>query len=389
MDLDSKRMEDGGDVASDRLFNRTLGENYDRVDYAPGVEPRLEHERLLGIGALFGCCPAGRDVLDLGCGWGVPLARAAAMGGDRLTGLDISRRALAQAEARCAPFGSRCRLEHVDLLDVRPEDLGTYDLVYNVGVYYVAPEAVRRRLVDLIGRCVGPGGIAVVTYYAGPMADIRERVYRLLREASDSASSPSAAVAAARSGLAALKQQIQQTTWKDMLLEELDRIGRAPDSLLYHEGLNSSFAAVETLVLAREMERYGLHFLAYSGPGPSLSVPSSSTRAAAASTYDLSRGGYRYAVFGKPPGSAFDIRTPLVTWQASLTRTLQPDGSVKYVNIESGRSVVVTRPAIGALVDRLVAGPANWQQLVAAAGTAASAEPPAVEAQSALTKLWQ
>jgi SAM-dependent methyltransferase len=57
-----------------------------RYDQAYGAETKYQ----LWISELSGRIPAGGTVLDLGCGSGVPVARALATVGHRVTGVDIS-----------------------------------------------------------------------------------------------------------------------------------------------------------------------------------------------------------------------------------------------------------------------------------------------------------
>jgi SAM-dependent methyltransferase len=95
---------DEGEDRAARAFNARAAERYDALAYAPQPEPMLDLEKVLGLGLLYGCGPVGApEVLDIGCGAGVQLARAAGQTGGRLVGTDISRAACAQAEKMLPP----------------------------------------------------------------------------------------------------------------------------------------------------------------------------------------------------------------------------------------------------------------------------------------------
>lgn len=104
---------------------------------------------------------AGRDVLDVGCGAGVDLARFA-RGGARITGVDIADAAVALARANLAQHSLPARLlvadgERLPFPDAR------FDYVFAHGV--VQYTANGRRLVEEVHRVLKPGGTAVFQAY--------------------------------------------------------------------------------------------------------------------------------------------------------------------------------------------------------------------------------
>ena len=90
-----------------------------------------------------------------------------ALTGGKLVGVDISREACARARQRCARYGDRARIICADFLDLDPERLGRFDLIYNIGVIFVTPPPIQESIVNLIARCLKPGGAAVLSYYTG------------------------------------------------------------------------------------------------------------------------------------------------------------------------------------------------------------------------------
>lgn len=103
---------------------------------------------------------AGRRLLELGCGIGLPAIAAAAAGYESLA-TDYYAEALEFTEANALRNG----VEGVDtrLVDWRrlPEDLGTFDLVVAADVLYEKPQAAL--VVSVIEQCLSEDGLAIVT----------------------------------------------------------------------------------------------------------------------------------------------------------------------------------------------------------------------------------
>ncbi len=152
-----------------RAVNARIATAYDVMPFDSEAIPGIDPVRVLGVGALYGAAPAGDsfDILDLGCGTGVQMARLGGLTKGRIVGADLSVSACAAARARCAAFGSRVEVICGDLLDLEPARLGQFDLIYNVGVLYVTPPEVQRHVLSLMASCLKPGGVALLSYYAG------------------------------------------------------------------------------------------------------------------------------------------------------------------------------------------------------------------------------
>jgi SAM-dependent methyltransferase len=103
----------------------------------------------------------GRDVLEVGCGAGVDLARFA-KGGARVTGVDLARSAIDLARTNFAQQGLAGEFHVADGEDLPFPD-GRFDLVYAHGVVqYTARPA---RLVAECRRVLKPGGTAIFQVY--------------------------------------------------------------------------------------------------------------------------------------------------------------------------------------------------------------------------------
>jgi len=103
---------------------------------------------------------AGKRLLELGCGIGLPAIAAAAAGYEALA-TDYYAEALEFTEANAQRNG----VEGVDsrLVDWRrlPDDLGVFDLVVAADVLYEKPQAAL--VVTVIEQCLAEGGLAIVT----------------------------------------------------------------------------------------------------------------------------------------------------------------------------------------------------------------------------------
>ena len=146
-----------------KALNEAIADDYSAHVYDPVPVSFLDVERLFGQAALFGELGRPADVLDLACGTGAQLARIAEQVGGRLVGTDISPEPVRIARERLSRFGDRAEIMCADLLETDPASLGQFDLILNIGVIYVTPPAVQRRILELIGQCLRPGGVAVIS----------------------------------------------------------------------------------------------------------------------------------------------------------------------------------------------------------------------------------
>jgi cyclopropane-fatty-acyl-phospholipid synthase len=103
----------------------------------------------------------GMRVLDLGCGWGGFAAYAAEHYGVHVVGYTVSRAQVRWAAARYAHLPIDIRLD-----DYRHAS-GTFDAVVSIGLMeHVGPKNYRGYM-ELVDRCLAPGGIAFVHTIGG------------------------------------------------------------------------------------------------------------------------------------------------------------------------------------------------------------------------------
>src|SRR5579872_5060838 len=99
----------------------------------------------------------GKQVLEVGCGAGVDLARFARGGAD-VTGVDLAASAIALARANFEQQGLHGRFDVADG-EALPFPGETFDLVFAHGVVQYTPSP--RRLIDECRRVLRPGGSAI------------------------------------------------------------------------------------------------------------------------------------------------------------------------------------------------------------------------------------
>jgi SAM-dependent methyltransferase len=352
-----------------RVVNAKIGQNYDTLPYDCRPDPDLDPERVLGLAALYGCAPdagADIDILDLGCGTGTQIERLGALTGGKLVGADISREACERARQRCSKYGDRVRIICADFLDLDPGDIGSFDLIYNIGVIYVTPPSMRQSILNLIVRCLRPGGVALLSYYTGSFGLLRAGLYRTLRAALDPSLDREAAIRKARERIEHIAGHLPSTgPLRKFMVEMLHYVSSQSDTMLFHEGLNHAFDAMETAGLESMLCGRGVHFLNYLTPTPFGILPVPRERALAADALDFAVGSYRHAVFGKPVGApqAVNLRSPLVRWQTRLLRAeskIAYGESATFQDSVTKRIVPVMRPAMQAALDELATGPCTW-----------------------------
>ena len=283
-------------------LNAKIAAGYDQVPYDPPASPGLDPAHVFALAARYGF---GRDhtaidILDLGCGTGAQLERCATLTTGRLVGTDLSKTACARAAARTERFKDRCHVICADAMTLPAGELGAFDLVYHVGVLYVTPPEVQRRMLALIADTLKPGGLAVISYYAGTIPLLMAGLHRTLRGSVDPALPPDAQIRAARAQIQSIAAIIAKGNGDQRMMQGvLQQVHNTPDVIFFHEMLNQSFGALSTAELEAALAPKGVHFLNWMQPAPFEANATPQARAATADAYALAGGGYFYGVFGK------------------------------------------------------------------------------------------
>lgn len=138
---------------------------------------RLEPEILAF--ARFGDA-AGKDVLEIGVGLGADHANFAKHGA-RLTGIDLTDRAIEHTKRRLEKFGLKSNLAIGDAENL-PFRSASFDMVYSWGVLHHSPNT--KISIEEVHRVLRPGGVAKIMIYhkysmVGYMLWIRYALLRL------------------------------------------------------------------------------------------------------------------------------------------------------------------------------------------------------------------
>jgi SAM-dependent methyltransferase len=349
-----------------RAVNAEIARNYDAFIYESQPRPLLDVSRICGAASVFGPIRYPSDILDLGCGSGSQLASVMSQVSGRGVGIDISPEHCRRAQARIAPFADRTRIICGDLLEIDPEALGEFDIIYCIGVIYVTPPEVQRRIVEMICRCLRPGGVAVMSYYAGSVPVLRANLHRTLR-AECSGLEPASAIAKARSRLDEIGRTLEGAPSTDMLRHAISDTSRLSDLIFFHEVLNNAFDPVQTSAIAGTLSQHGVGFASYLPPLETGDGQSSMLRAVAADLADFIRGEYRHAVFVRwqgPSKARFAARPSM--WESRVTRHKSGEllGEQKFFVDGTDTTVSIRNPAATAMFDCLIDGPHSWSELI-------------------------
>ena len=351
-----------------RAVNAKIAAAYEHVPYDDPAILGIDPAEVFGVAALYGAGPAQAsfDVLDLGCGRGKQLERVGAMTTGRLVGTDLSQAACDLAAARCAALGSRCRIVCADFLDLDPSDLGQFDLIYNIGVLYVTPPEVQRRILEMIAACLKPGGVAVISYYFGTAPLLMGGLQQMLKLAVDPTAAPAAQIAAARARLQEIAAAVgRQGGDQRAMMAVLQQVNARGDTIFFHEMLNQAFTAISTSSLESALGAHGVHFLSWMPSGSFGAIDSPRERALSADVTELTAGNYHYSVFAKGPAGETNPRVPTVRWQTRLARTGQTnEGKPVFRDPALGLNLNAAAVTATAL-DRLATGPLSWTDVAA------------------------
>ena len=239
---------------------------YDEVAY-PSLSHSIMHPEVMATLARLYALPAADidacRVLELGCGDGahiIPIAEA--YPGSSFVGVDLSRRAVGRGEADIAALGLKnIRLEVADLLDWRPEP-ASFDYVVAHGLYAWTPPEVREAVMAIIGRALGEGGLALLSYNVAPGCNLRLIVREMVELEVRGVQAPAERAAAAHAALTAALADINPVHPLSIALEaEVRRwTEMAPESLL-HDILAPCYVPARLPDVVAHGARHGLAYL--------------------------------------------------------------------------------------------------------------------------------
>jgi len=161
-------MTEGLDLAVDP--REIVADGYDTIAerYYEWSDARPSAVRLRWLARALEHIPPGADVLDLGCGAGVPITRALAAG-RQVTGIDISARQIELARA-AVPEATFVQAD-MTALDIAPASLDAVVAFYSLTH---VPRAHLPELLAAVRRWLRPGGILIASMGAQDSPDAVE-----------------------------------------------------------------------------------------------------------------------------------------------------------------------------------------------------------------------
>jgi len=140
-----------------------FGKNW--ASYARLVTEAQIEESIIGLRRLAGGDLAGKRFLDIGCGSGLHALAALRLGAREVVALDIdpdsveTTRALLQRYADGQPWSA----SQASVFELRPDTIGTFDVVYSWGVLHHTGDMLRA--VRAAASLVAPGGQFILALY--------------------------------------------------------------------------------------------------------------------------------------------------------------------------------------------------------------------------------
>lgn len=241
--------------------------DYEDFLYCDFPHPETHPDRLACLGTLLGLSPTSPDqcrVLELGCGLGGNLiGLAVALPGSSFVGIDRSAKQIAAGQEVISTLGlSNIALHAQDILEfAQSESLGTFDYILCHGIYSWVPPPVRAAILQIIGRCLSPQGIAYVSYNTLPGWHMRGMVRELLRRHAGDGTHTER-LARARAFLTMLESvPSDRSPAHAYLSSEVRLLGQLGDEYLFYEHLVDENQPLYFRDFAEAAARVGLQYL--------------------------------------------------------------------------------------------------------------------------------
>ena len=222
----------------------------------------------------------GFDYCELGCGQGATANTLAACNSrGRFHAVDFNPAHIAHARALASEAGLTNIEFHEksfrQMLDARADALPQFDFITLHGIYtWVGPET-RREIVEVLSRCVKPGGVVAVSYNSLPGWTGGIPIQHLLmeharhgRQRSDRQIEDSIRFAVELKEANAL--HLQGNPFLDAVAEKVNQGNRGVRSYLAHEYLNATWNPMFSADVGRELSEAKLDYVATADPFESI-----------------------------------------------------------------------------------------------------------------------
>lgn len=242
------------------------GSDYDQLPYPSMPLAYTQPGAMAAMAVLFGAEPrdaATAAVLELGCASGgniIPLAARYPQA--RFTGVDLSARHVAEANARIAALGlTNITVQQGDIAALRFEP-ASFDFIVCHGVFSWVPRTVQDAILRICGTSLAQGGIAAVSYNALPGWHMRRVVRDILMFHADPKLPPPERVSRARTALSSIAGTAAgNSPYATLLRSEAARLAKAPSSYILGEFLSDQNAPCYFTEFATRAGSAGLGYL--------------------------------------------------------------------------------------------------------------------------------
>ncbi len=240
---------------------------YDETPYESRAHYANHPDRMAVVATMLGLDPPPVStcrVLELGCAeGGNVLPMAAGLPGARFVGIDLSARQIGLGREASAAIG----LTNVDLLEASVcdlgEELGTFDYILAHGLFSWVPRAVQEDVLRVCGRCLAPGGVALVSYNTQPGWSFRTAVREMAAYGTRGLAGTGAKVARVRELVRFLAENVRDAAggFQRHLMGESYMLELCGDAYIAHEHLELSNEPVYFHELVSRAGRHGLSYL--------------------------------------------------------------------------------------------------------------------------------
>ena len=242
------------------------GSSYDQLPYTSLAFPHTHPDHLATVARIFGLnAPdvAACRVLELGCASGgnvIPMAFN--LPRSEFVGIDLSQQQVLDGQQSIAALGLRnIRIEHASITDI-DERWGAFDYIVCHGVFSWVDRQVQDAILAVASRNLSANGIAYISYNTYPGWHSREMSRAMMRYHASQFSEPREQVEQARALLTFLASATKDTgPYHQILAAEAERIGRSPDSYVFHEHLERTNLPLYFHQFIKRAEGAGLQYL--------------------------------------------------------------------------------------------------------------------------------
>lgn len=240
---------------------------YDETPYESRAHYANHPDRMAVVATMLGLHPPPVPtcrVLELGCAEGGNLLpMAAGLPGASFVGIDLSARQIGLARGAAAAIGlANVDLREASVCDVG-EELGTFDYVLAHGLFSWVPRDVQEDVLRVCGRCLAPGGVALVSYNTQPGWSFRTAVREMVAYGTRGLTDTGARVSRVRELVRFLAENVRDEAggFQRHLMGESYMLELCGDAYIAHEHLERSNEPVYFHELVSRAGRHGLSYL--------------------------------------------------------------------------------------------------------------------------------